>query len=366
MAEIFNEDEFYKYGGTPTESFKYCKYVFWSANVTKYGKDYDQFALVENSFYPYIRLTKKRGANHLPCGMGSAPASDGWFTSLAKEERESRFPKIAYGFAAIFLANLCYDTDQSDYVLQEDIEELTNNYYYKYLNVYLHKHSGLKYSHISEIQKELNFILEHESVIKNLWDRSSPLKRYPELYDYAQKAEAYYERFLEFRKKCIIDLGEKHVSNEKRMTTRNEAYFAGIEDKIMRALDEAVATIDVCVAWFTNQNLREKLLEKSNDGVEVRVIIYKDGVNKSAGVDLSGLNHKEYRGERGGILHDKFCVIDNVHTICGSYNWTKNAENKNDEDATFHFEDYRLASLFTKRFNEMWRRDQNKKKLVDY
>ena len=71
---------------------------------------------------------------------------------------------------------------------------------------------------------------------------------------------------------------------------------------------------------------------------------------------MSELDHKELRGERGGLFHDKFCVIDNVHTICGSYNWTLNAENKNDEDAAFHFEDYKLASTYTRRFNEIWKR----------
>ena len=69
------------------------------------------------------------------------------------------------------------------------------------------------------------------------------------------------------------------------------------------------------MAWFTNPQLRDKLLEKSGDGVEVCVIIYKYGVNYTKCVDLSGLNHKEFRGERGGVLHYKFCVIDYVHTI---------------------------------------------------
>ena len=142
------------------------------------------------------------------------------------------------------------------------------------------------------------------------------------------------------------------------MHPRNEAFFEGIAQKILDALNKAEATIDVCVAWFTNPQLRDKLLEKSKDGVEIRVIIYKDSVNHTKGVDLSSLNHKEYRGERGGLLHDKFCVIDNVHTITGSYNWTLNAEHKNDEDAAFHFEDYKLASSYTKRFNQMWKRDE--------
>ena len=145
----------------------------------------------------------------------------------------------------------------------------------------------------------------------------------------------------------------------RKMHARNEAKFVEIESRIMDYLNRASASIDVCVAWFTITELRDKLLEKANEGVKVRVIIFKDGINHSKGVDLTGLNHKEYRGERGGIMHNKFCVIDNVHTICGSYNWTRNAEDKNDEDAAFHFEDYKFASEYTKRFNQMWERDGN-------
>ena len=141
------------------------------------------------------------------------------------------------------------------------------------------------------------------------------------------------------------------------MQPRNEAFFRGIENQILETLDKALTSIIVCVAWFTNPKLRDKLIEKQAEGIDVKVIIYKDGVNHSKGVDLSGLNHKEFRGEKGGVMHEKFCVVDNVHTICGSYNWTLNAENKNDEDAAFHIEDYKFASKYSKRFNEMWKRD---------
>ena len=163
---------------------------------------------------------------------------------------------------------------------------------------------------------------------------------------------------------CVKEIEEalgSFLMNEAigTMKVQNEAKFADIEKHILEYLNMAVATIDVCVAWFTIDELRDKLLEKAKEGVKVRVIIYKDGVNRANGVDLTGVNHKEYRGERGGVMHDKFCVIDNVHTICGSYNWTRNAEEKNDEDAAFHREDYKFASVYTKRFNQMWERDGN-------
>jgi len=58
-------------------------------------------------------------------------------------------------------------------------------------------------------------------------------------------------------------------------------------------------------------------------------------------------------------MHEKFCVIDNVNTISGSYNWTENVEHKNDENVSIQIKDYKFASKYTKHFNEMWSRDES-------
>lgn len=481
--EIHHEEEFYRDNGWPTEEYIYCNYPLPVIGEKCDDTDYDQFALVVNAVYPYLRLAKNRGHSRYPCGLSLSPSTDGFFAKKSEAERNLLCPKIAWGFAAVFLANLKYDNAQKDYVPLKDTGELIRNYYNRYLAMYLQCHSGLKYKSLSNVQKELNYIEEHEAMVKSFWEKSEPLKAYPELYEYARDAESEYESFLQKRKDSLVNEQEENqtpsmvkgavnqriinqngsksvyvenntgtiiigsdktessaFSTEIRETfgkpyikvfflddsiaeqaksavevlnsvknvnitisassahsvntltvypkpmvdvksceeevknilkgfysgvtkgtmhPRNEAYFEGIAQKILDALDKAEATIDVCVAWFTNPQLRDKLLARSKDGVEVRVIIYKDGVNHTKGVDLTGLNHKECRGERGGVLHDKFCVIDNVHTINGSYNWTLNAEHKNNEDAAFHFEDYRLASQYTKRFNQMWKRDGN-------
>lgn len=113
----------------------------------------------------------------------------------------------------------------------------------------------------------------------------------------------------------------------------------------------------MCCTWFTNDKLRGTLLKKHAEGVKVRIIIYNDGVNKTKGVDLSPFEHKMLRGEHGGIMHDKFCVIDNVTAITGSHNWTNNDEFKNDENIMVQKNDVVFASKFTRQFNEMWRRN---------
>lgn len=115
----------------------------------------------------------------------------------------------------------------------------------------------------------------------------------------------------------------------------NEAHFQDIQNKILAALDGAQVSIRVIMAWFTNEVLFDKLLEKHNQGVDVEISIYDDGVNKKHGVDITKLPHKRIkRGKRGGLMHDKFCVIDNQIVLTGSYNWTDNAEFRNDENIT--------------------------------
>lgn len=134
---------------------------------------------------------------------------------------------------------------------------------------------------------------------------------------------------------------------------RNEAHFKDIQDKIINALNGARVSIVVAMSWFTNDTLLEKLVQKQNEGVDVKVAIYDDGINKTHGVDLSRLKTVyKVKAERGGIMHNKFCVIDNQLVITGSYNWTNNAETHNDENVTVQY-DPKSATEYSVKFNEL-------------
>lgn len=209
MREVYKEEDFYKDEGWPSESLSYCSYRFYNGNETEYGEDYDQFALVDNALYPYIRLTEKRGMCQSPCGGMSIIATDGSFARKSEEERDKECPKIAWGFAAMFLSCLRYDIEQKDYVLLKEKNRLIMEYYGKYLQIYLQNHNGLKYSKISDEQKELDFLIEHETVIHELWMKSTPLKKYTMLYEYAADAESEYEDFLKVRK---VEVQKKKAS----------------------------------------------------------------------------------------------------------------------------------------------------------
>ena len=140
---------------------------------------------------------------------------------------------------------------------------------------------------------------------------------------------------------------------DRRAPVVNQAKFQGIQNQILHALDEAQVFIWVYIAWFTNDVLRDKLLERQAAGVEIRIAIYDDGINRRHGVDLTGLTPiMTRRAVRGGIPHNKFCIIDNQVVITGSYNWSENAEYRNDENIVT-LQDPKLATEYSVEFKRL-------------
>jgi len=48
-----------------------------------------------------------------------------------------------------------------------------------------------------------------------------------------------------------------------------------------------------------------------------------------------GFSLRRTSGQSGGIMHDKFMIIDGKLLFTGSYNWSASAENNNFENALF-------------------------------
>ncbi len=437
--ELYREEDFYKENGWPPEEYNYCDFLLSVDYEVVEEDDYDQFILVVNALYPYLRLSKKRGNSQWPCGLSINPSTTGWFASKTDEERNECCPQIAWGVVAWYMAYLSYSKKQQDYVLKKEQTFIFQEYYNRFWNIYKSNHSGLKYSKISIEQKELSFLSEHSVIESNLWDKSTPLKTYQTLYNYAKDAREEYELFLIQRVKeldnsmatknncfstqisktfdteyvkvfflddsvapkaqevvmalnCVKNVniseykgtahpGQSLTVYPKSMVTvqkcdqdvnealnqffskgivigaakpiKNDILFNNIANGIIEDLNKARVSIHVAMAWFTNQVLADKLIEKFNEGVDVKVVSFEHPVNTRFGVNIGAIPHKIIRGTRGGTMHDKFCVIDNQFVITGSYNWSDNAENKNDENVTI-IRDYKSASDYSVEFRRLF------------
>ena len=134
--------------------------------------------------------------------------------------------------------------------------------------------------------------------------------------------------------------------------------FRENQDKILTVINAARVSIDIAMAWFTNDAFLPILKEKQVNGVRIRIILNNDGVNQLHGCDLTDFEVKSRRGIYGGIMHNKLCIIDNQKVITGSYNWSENAENRNIENIAI-IEDNNIASDASVEFQRLWDEDNS-------
>lgn len=138
---------------------------------------------------------------------------------------------------------------------------------------------------------------------------------------------------------------------------QTEAVFENIAERIQQEISKANKSIYIAVAWFTNKNLFNELVNKAKEGCVISVIISNDEINQNSSIDFEKLitsNSKVYKIGNGNtdLMHNKFCVIDYNTVITGSYNWSYKAEN-NFENVIITNDDTSLAEQFTAEFNNI-------------
>lgn len=146
------------------------------------------------------------------------------------------------------------------------------------------------------------------------------------------------------------------IGNQAKMNT---PYFSNIEQIIIGELSKSKWTISVAVAWFTNKNIYDVLLEKAAIGLDVSLILNKDDINCGTNsLDFSelirnGVTVRWNEKWRESLMHEKFCIIDGLTVIEGTYNWTYKAENNNMEHIVLIKEDDTLINMFMSRFEQL-------------
>lgn len=133
-----------------------------------------------------------------------------------------------------------------------------------------------------------------------------------------------------------------------------EVYFSpkgNCEKRILELLEAAQESIDVAMYTFTNSKIAWALAKARERGVRVRVLLDGQEINNkySKGVFLKRRGIYVVYDRMPGLMHNKFCIIDNKIVITGSYNWTATAEEKNEENIVV-IHDSRVANSYKTRF----------------
>lgn len=139
---------------------------------------------------------------------------------------------------------------------------------------------------------------------------------------------------------------------------QTEALFSNIADRISTELSQAESSIYIAVAWLTNRDLFNILVDKAKSGVTVQLLLSNDEINQNSSLDFSRLkigNSVAYLVGDGksDLMHNKFCVIDRRVVMTGSYNWSYKAEKNNHENIVITTDDFELADQFIAQFKHI-------------
>lgn len=128
------------------------------------------------------------------------------------------------------------------------------------------------------------------------------------------------------------------------------------EVKVANMLRTVKTKIDIAIFSLSNDTLYEAIKEVWNEGCKVRVIA-DDECCKNFGSDIYklaalGIPVKTDNSEKFH-MHHKFAIIDESVVVTGSFNWTSQAVNNNQENILF-YENKGLAKQYTDEYNKLW------------
>lgn len=140
--------------------------------------------------------------------------------------------------------------------------------------------------------------------------------------------------------------------------TEIEVLFSPADDcakRIVSEVGKAKNTIVVAMYYFTSRPIAQALINTSARGVDVRVCM--DGsephyeYSKAVYLENKNIPIKLITGK--GIMHNKYCIIDDEVIITGSYNWTTRADLENDENLLI-IRSQEIAKRYKEEFERLW------------
>lgn len=108
-----------------------------------------------------------------------------------------------------------------------------------------------------------------------------------------------------------------------------------IKQRIISEIEKASQNIFVAMAWFTDRDIANAIINAKKRNITVDIILSSNAQNETVKQMFKAENisvHAFETGDERGMMHHKFCLIDNKISINGSYNYSYNASNNNVEN----------------------------------
>ena len=173
----------------------------------------------------------------------------------------------------------------------------------------------------------------------------------------AELSDPKHKQLLEWAEDWVKLLDNVHPDEPQSRVA--EVWFTPEMDavnRILRCIDEAGHTIDVCVYTITDNRLSRALERAHKRRVDVRIVTERDKA-QDLGSDIARLRNAgiPLRADRReeSLMHHKYALFDKKLLVTGSYNWTRGAADENHENVVVT-DDMRLVAPFRESFERIW------------
>lgn len=145
-----------------------------------------------------------------------------------------------------------------------------------------------------------------------------------------------------------------------------ECYFTNLKNITCSELMKARKKIRIAVAWINFEQYADILLQLNDKGVKIKILINEDNNNHRQDEIVAALNEKGIKirlVKFSGIMHHKFCIVDEKICLFGSFNWTDSANLRNIEDLNI-CDEPSLIFKYILEFRALWELSKTDIKLL--
>ncbi len=151
-----------------------------------------------------------------------------------------------------------------------------------------------------------------------------------------------------------------------------EVYFSpngGCQEAVVSEIRKASQSIDIAMYYLSAREIAQALVKARERNVKIRIVL-------DEGQEIESASKAGYLVKRGfdiryhlgfGLMHNKFALFDGQALITGSFNWTRTAEEKNEENLLV-IRDPDVIKPYQNRFEYLWqnsRRDAREARGAD-
>lgn len=164
------------------------------------------------------------------------------------------------------------------------------------------------------------------------------------------------EREMDFLRSQIFDIAREYqdqlskaslinwIEETNKLTLLSQepantavAYFSpgqACKSAIITQLRAAISSIKICVFTVSDNDIAVEILSAHHRGISVKILTDNDkSFDRGSDIEMLHNNNVSIKIDRTEYhMHHKFCIIDKKTLLTGSYNWTRSAADRNQEN----------------------------------